>query len=130
MENFSLGISQSSLFILIVLMLWSLSWKAIALWKSARRGQAGWFIFFVFVNSVGVMELIYLFFLGGFGPKQLSELKKKIRRFFQSKPVNDEKLKPGNKNLEEKNDNDLEQRSSAGDLNARKILMERRKNNL
>ena len=47
----------------IALALWSIPWKAMALWKSARRGDVGWFIFFVLVNTVGIAEIVYLMFI-------------------------------------------------------------------
>lgn len=46
---------------LIALMMWSLVWKAFALWHSARRSERVWFIIFLFVNTVGILEMIYLF---------------------------------------------------------------------
>lgn len=45
----------------IALMAWSLVWKGFALWHSARRGERAWFIAFLFVNTVGILEIIYLF---------------------------------------------------------------------
>jgi hypothetical protein len=46
---------------LILLVVWSAFWKGLALWHSARRGQPWWFVIFVFVNTLGILELIYLF---------------------------------------------------------------------
>ncbi|MEY4744255.1 MAG: hypothetical protein RL272_200 [Candidatus Parcubacteria bacterium] len=51
------------LLILIPLIVWSLVWKSLALWSSARRGEKWWFIAFMVVNTAGVLELIYLFAL-------------------------------------------------------------------
>lgn len=47
--------------LLIVLALWSVVWKGLALWHSARRGQNGWFIIMLVVNTVGILEIVYLF---------------------------------------------------------------------
>lgn len=41
---------------------WSILWKGIALWHSARNSQKWWFIVLMVVNTLGVAELIYLFF--------------------------------------------------------------------
>src|SRR5579872_2070109 len=49
--------------ILIVVVLWSLVWKGLALWHSARRGQYWWFVILLVVNTVGILEIIYLFFV-------------------------------------------------------------------
>lgn len=41
---------------------WVGVWKAIALWYSARYSQKWWFIFMIISNTLGVLEIIYLFF--------------------------------------------------------------------
>jgi hypothetical protein len=43
------------------LLLWSIFWKGLALWHSGRRGQAWWFVVLLVVNTVGILEIIYLF---------------------------------------------------------------------
>ena len=48
---------------IILFLLWSFFWKGLALWHSARRGQYIWFIILLFVNTLGILEIIYLFFV-------------------------------------------------------------------
>jgi hypothetical protein len=48
---------------IIVIILWSLVWKLIALWKSARSGQLTWFIVLAVVNTVGILEICYLIWM-------------------------------------------------------------------
>jgi hypothetical protein len=48
------------LFVLVPIALWSYFWKVIALWFSAKNNEKTWFVVFVFVNLVGVLELYYL----------------------------------------------------------------------
>ena len=43
-----------------LVIIWSLSIKGFALWKSARNGHKTWFVFMLIVNSLGILELIYL----------------------------------------------------------------------
>ena len=40
--------------------LWSVTIKGFALWKAARAGQTVWFIVLLAVNTVGLLELVYL----------------------------------------------------------------------
>ncbi len=47
--------------LLVILVLWSVFWKGLALWHSARRGQYWWFVILLVVNTVGVLEIVYLF---------------------------------------------------------------------
>ncbi len=47
--------------ILVLLIVWSLFWKGLALWHSATRKEQWWFVILLLVNTVGVLEMIYLF---------------------------------------------------------------------
>lgn len=47
--------------VLVLVLLWSLFWKGLALWHSAQRGQNWWFIILLIVNTIGILEIIYLF---------------------------------------------------------------------
>ena len=40
---------------------WSLIWKGLALWRSAELRQKYWFIAILLINTLGVLEIIYLF---------------------------------------------------------------------
>jgi hypothetical protein len=44
----------------IIAILWSLPWKGVALWKASRNYQKGWFVALLIIQSVGVLEIIYL----------------------------------------------------------------------
>lgn len=47
--------------LLVALMAWSFCWKGVALWKSARNGSKPWFIVLLLVNTVGLLEILYVF---------------------------------------------------------------------
>lgn len=48
---------------LVLLMIWSLFWKGAALWHAARKKNKIWFVIFLFVNTLGILEIIYLQFV-------------------------------------------------------------------
>lgn len=50
---------------LALIVLWSLVWKGLALWRAAQRGEKIWFIVFLLVNTAGILEIIYLFLVTG-----------------------------------------------------------------
>ena len=50
-----------SLPMIIIIALWTVFWKGLALWHSARRGAAAWFIALLIINTVGILEIVYLF---------------------------------------------------------------------
>lgn len=47
--------------LLPIVILWSIFWKGLALWHSAQRGQYWWFVIMLVVNTLGILEIIYLF---------------------------------------------------------------------
>ncbi len=53
--------------LLAVLIIWSLVWKGIALWKAARNSHTAWYVVMLIVNTVGILEIIYIL---GFSKKK------------------------------------------------------------
>ena len=41
--------------------IWSLVWKGLALWKAARRAENIWFIVLLIINTVGILDILYLY---------------------------------------------------------------------
>lgn len=60
----------------MLLVVWGLFWKGLALWHSGRRGQSWWFVILLILNTVGILEIIYLF----------AVLKLKFGELFQKSP--------------------------------------------
>ena len=54
-------ITPASLFIFILVIIWSIAWKGAALWKAARNGQMYWFVALMFINTVGILEILYIY---------------------------------------------------------------------
>jgi hypothetical protein len=52
--------SGLGLVIFVILFFWSFVWKILALYRSASRKQKGWFVVLFFVNTAGLLEIIYL----------------------------------------------------------------------
>lgn len=46
--------------LIVVLAAWTLILKGLALWHAARNHQMGWFIALLVINSLGILELVYL----------------------------------------------------------------------
>ena len=44
----------------VIAILWSLPWKGVALWKASRNYQKGWFVALLMIQTLGVLEIIYL----------------------------------------------------------------------
>lgn len=50
-----------SLWLLILIFVWSAIWKFVALWKSARNNHLIWFVVIAIVNTFGIIEILYIF---------------------------------------------------------------------
>ena len=44
-----------------VLLVWSIAWKGVALWNTSKNNQKNWFIAILVINTLGILEIIYLF---------------------------------------------------------------------
>jgi hypothetical protein len=62
MEQF---IDQYRWWIIIGLAVWVLPWKGVALWKAASAKNKVWFIILLIINTLGILEIIYIFLIAG-----------------------------------------------------------------
>lgn len=44
-----------------VLVIWTLPWKGVALWRSARLGQKVWFFALLIVQTLAILDILYIF---------------------------------------------------------------------
>ncbi len=47
---------------IVLLILWELVWKGIALWHAAKMGKTVWFIALLIINSAGILPLFFLWY--------------------------------------------------------------------
>ena len=66
-----------SIWILVVILIWSAIWKLIALWKSAKKGHVAWFILLAIVNTIGILEILYVYIFSEINLKKKTPEKKK-----------------------------------------------------
>jgi len=58
----SLGVSTTAALVLVtIISIWSLVWKGLALWKSSKKNHLIWFIVLLIVNTIGILEILYIF---------------------------------------------------------------------
>ncbi|HCM36971.1 MAG: hypothetical protein A3J30_03440 [Candidatus Wildermuthbacteria bacterium RIFCSPLOWO2_02_FULL_47_9c] len=48
--------------VLAFLAAWVLPWKGVALWRAVRNAQRKWFIVLLVVNTLAILEIIYIFY--------------------------------------------------------------------
>ena len=61
MNNFWPASGMGWSLVIILLVAWSLVWKGMALWKSARHAHKVWFVALLVTNTVGVLDILYLY---------------------------------------------------------------------
>jgi len=47
--------------VLAAIIIWCLPWKGVALWKAARHNDKGWFVALLVINTLALLEIIYIF---------------------------------------------------------------------
>lgn len=47
--------------IFVLILIWMLVWKGFALWKAARLSHKWWFTIILVANTMGILEIIYIF---------------------------------------------------------------------
>lgn len=63
--------------LLAAVMIWALVWKGLALWQSSRRNQKIWFVALLIINTLGILEILYIFVF--------SKMKIETKKTFSSK---------------------------------------------
>ncbi len=64
---------------LLLLAAWTLPWKGYALWLAARNSHKWWFVILLVVNTIGILEIFYIFAIG----RKNSTLGSKIYKIFK-----------------------------------------------
>ncbi|MDP1707086.1 MAG: DUF5652 family protein [bacterium] len=57
--------------LIFIIVLWTIVLKGYALWIAARGGQKKWFIAILIINTLGILEIIYLIW---FRPKNVGNI--------------------------------------------------------
>lgn len=58
------SLSSGVLWLIVVLMVWSLVWKGLALYRAGYNRSPVWFVVLLLVNTLGILEILYLFIWG------------------------------------------------------------------
>lgn len=48
------------LWVWVLIVIWDIIWKMIAMWRAAHNKQLIWFIVLAVINTVGILPIIYL----------------------------------------------------------------------
>jgi|TARA_Y100000310_G_scaffold285136_1_gene308377 predicted membrane protein len=79
-ETSQSGLLEMNPWLLAVLLIWTLFWTGTAMWKAAKKNSPFWFIALLIINTLGLLEILYLFVFS-----ELNFVKKKSYKKKKSK---------------------------------------------
>lgn len=59
----NIPVNPAELVWVIPVVVWTLAWKGVALWKAARLSHRKWFIGLLILNTFGILDIIYIYFI-------------------------------------------------------------------
>ncbi len=57
-------------YVIFFITLWTIPWKGVALWIAARKKHKVWFIVLLVVNTLAILEILYIFVFSKCGKKK------------------------------------------------------------
>lgn len=58
---------------LLLMVLWVLPWKGVALWKASKNNHKKWFIALLILNTLAILEIVYIFWFSKQKSQKLKE---------------------------------------------------------
>lgn len=49
--------------LIVAVLVWTLPWKGVALWKAAQLSHKKWFIALLIINIFAILDIIYIYFV-------------------------------------------------------------------
>ena len=71
---------ETAIVILSIVSIWALIWKGFALWKSAKKNSKYWFIALLIINTLGILEILYIYVFSKMKPRKRKEKENKIKK--------------------------------------------------
>jgi len=63
MDFLASPVSPFKMVLIILIIIWTLFWKAVAIWHAVKRDDKKWFIAILVINTFSILELVYLFYV-------------------------------------------------------------------
>ncbi len=61
-----------------MILVWIIVWKLLAMWKSARNNHIPWFLIIAIINTVGILEILYIYVFSKIGKKENKKVNQKL----------------------------------------------------
>jgi len=63
-----------------IIFVWIIVWKLLALWKSARNNHIVWFLIIAVINTIGILEILYIYVFSKWMKPKQKEKKRRNRK--------------------------------------------------
>ena len=63
MDTINTTLDGVPIWLIVLITLWSIPWKGVALWKAAQLSHKKWFILLLLANTLGILDIIYIRFV-------------------------------------------------------------------
>jgi hypothetical protein len=67
-----LNLFYENIWLFIPMIVWTFFWKGCALWFTAKDDKKWWFVVLLILNTVGILEIVYIFVIA---KKKLGDIK-------------------------------------------------------
>lgn len=55
------GLTVENKLLFVLLIIWTMIWKGMALWKAGRKNDMLWFVILLLISTVGILDIIYYY---------------------------------------------------------------------
>ncbi len=55
------GLTIENKLLFVLLVIWTMIWKGLALWKAGRKNDMLWFVVLFLISTVGILDIIYYY---------------------------------------------------------------------
>lgn len=69
-----------NLWIILLILAWTLPWKGVALWKAAKNSHKWWFVVILVINTFALLEIFYIFLVSKTKTESSQTRGKKVER--------------------------------------------------
>jgi len=61
LNDYLVNLAPGMVWVFVMLLIWSMIWKGIALWKAVKNNDLPWYIALLILNTVGILEIFYIY---------------------------------------------------------------------
>ncbi len=72
-----MGMGAFAAIIILIIAVWSIAWKGVALWIAAKEEKKWWFVPILVFNTAGILEIIFIFLFSERGREYVAHIKRK-----------------------------------------------------